>query len=133
MPSHVSIRDAGTFIARCGPVPVAVRRRAKGMAGPGTTRAGRRGWECSSWARSQVSRLLAGSRLLAAHSSAGHVHQPLEGRGIVDGHLGEHLAVDGDLRLVEAGHEGAVGEAIGPRGGVDTHDPEAAHVALAGL
>src|SRR5678816_2818093 len=51
---------------------------------------------------------------------------------IVDGHVGKDLAVDVDLRLLQAGHELAVGHAEAAGRGVDARDPELAEVALLG-
>src|SRR5260221_6992585 len=44
--------------------------------------------------------------------------------------VGEHLAVDVDLRALQAGHEGAVGHAELAHGGVDARDPQRAESAL---
>ena len=52
---------------------------------------------------------------------------------IGDGQVGEDLAVELHLGLVEALDEAAVGDAFGADGGVDAHDPERAVVALAEL
>src|SRR5678816_4798834 len=51
---------------------------------------------------------------------------------IVDGHVGKDLAVDVDLRLLQAGHELAVGHAEAAGRGVDARDPELAEDALLG-
>src|SRR6188768_3323055 len=55
-----------------------------------------------------------------------------ESSGVVDGEIGQHLAVNVDLRLLEAGHELAVAHAELARRRVDTGDPELAENALAG-
>jgi hypothetical protein len=54
-----------------------------------------------------------------------------EGNTIVDGHFGQHPAIDRDARCLEAIHKAAVGEASLACGGVDTRNPEATHIALA--
>jgi hypothetical protein len=54
-----------------------------------------------------------------------------EGNTIVDGHFSQYLAIDGDARCLEAIHKAAVGKASLACGGVDTRNPEAAHIALA--
>ena len=60
------------------------------------------------------------------------VDDAAEGSRVVDGHVGQHLAVDVDLGLLQAGHELAVGDAAGRGRGVDAGDPELAEDALAG-
>ena len=54
-----------------------------------------------------------------------------EGRGVVDGQVGQDLAVDLDTRGLEALDEAVVGQAVGAGAGVDALDPELAEVALA--
>ena len=54
----------------------------------------------------------------------------LEGLGIVDGEVGEHLAVDFDAGLVEAAHQLRVREAFEAGGSVDALNPQCAEVAL---
>src|SRR5688572_3228884 len=49
-----------------------------------------------------------------------------EGGSVADSEIGHDLAVEGDAGQVEAMDELAVGEAVGPDGGVDPDDPEAA-------
>src|SRR4051812_32601110 len=51
---------------------------------------------------------------------------------IVDRDVGQHLAVQLDAALAQAGHELAVGDALAPCRSVDADDPERAEVALAG-
>src|SRR5450759_63308 len=63
--------------------------------------------------------------------------RPLDERGepggIVDRHVGEHLAVQVDLGLLEAVHEHGVRQAVEARAGVDAGDPQLADLALLGL
>src|SRR3990172_7810293 len=54
-----------------------------------------------------------------------------EGRGIGDREVGQHLAVETDLRLLQSRHELVVGESLLPRGRVDADDPEPPEHALA--
>src|SRR3954469_17966348 len=56
-----------------------------------------------------------------------------EGLGVADGDVGQHLAVELDLRELQAVHELAVRQALLARGGVDALDPQAAELALAVL
>src|SRR3954447_1232008 len=49
---------------------------------------------------------------------------------ILDGEIGEHLAVERDLGLLQPGDELVVREPVRPRGRVDAHDPESAERAL---
>ena len=58
------------------------------------------------------------------------VNDGLEGSGVVEGEVGEHLAVDLDTSLMDEAHELAVGEILHAGSGVDTLDPERAEVAL---
>src|SRR5205085_10968301 len=44
--------------------------------------------------------------------------------------VGEHLAIDVDLRLLQAGHEGRIGHAHLARRGVDARDPQRAEGAF---
>src|SRR6266851_3764921 len=56
----------------------------------------------------------------------------LRERGLVDhGQVGEHLAIDLDRSLLQAGHESRVGHAVLAYGRVDARDPESAKLALA--
>jgi len=48
-----------------------------------------------------------------------------------DGHIGQHLPVDGDAGFLQPVDELAVGHSLCPAGGVDAEDPEPAHVAFA--
>ncbi len=54
-----------------------------------------------------------------------------EGGGIVDGEVGEDLAIGFDAGGFEAFDEARVGETFGPRGGVDALRPESAELAFA--
>lgn len=58
------------------------------------------------------------------------LNQTGEGLGIVDGDLGEHLAVDGDLGFLETAHELGVGDVVDAASGIDPLDPKFAVVAL---
>lgn len=58
------------------------------------------------------------------------VNDGLEGSGVVEGEVGEHLAVDLDTSLMDEAHELAVGEILHAGSGVDTLNPESAEVAL---
>ena len=53
-----------------------------------------------------------------------------EGGGVIDGEVGEHLAVYRDVRSLEAVDERAVGDAVHAGGGVDTDYPQLAEVTL---
>ena len=53
-----------------------------------------------------------------------------EGLGIMDGDLREHLAVDGDVRFLEAVHEDGVGDIVDAASGIDSLDPELTIVPL---
>src|SRR5262249_1978355 len=52
-------------------------------------------------------------------------------RDVVHRDVGQHLAVDRDVRLLEAVHQAAVGQAELARTGVDADDPQRAELALA--
>src|SRR5205085_7134468 len=54
-----------------------------------------------------------------------------EGAGVADGQVGQGLAVEGDIGLVQAVDQPAVGEAVEPGAGVDAGNPQAAQVAPA--
>ena len=56
-----------------------------------------------------------------------------EGRLVLDGDVGEDLAVEADVGGLEALDEAAVGEPGGAHGGAETGDPQGAEIALAGL
>src|SRR5690606_27491339 len=60
-------------------------------------------------------------------------HQSGESLRLMDGHVGQHLAVDLDAGLVQAVDEAAVGQAVLTHRSVDALDPQGAEVALAGL
>src|SRR5258706_5237420 len=60
----------------------------------------------------------------------GGLHELREGRGIGGREIGERLAVELHARPLEARHELAVAQLVGPGGGVDADDPEAPEVAL---
>ena len=51
---------------------------------------------------------------------------------VVDGHVGEDLAVDLDARLAQTLDETVVGDAVSAGGSVDALDPELAELALLG-
>src|SRR3954466_407810 len=72
--------------------------------------------------------LASGSRRLP-----GALGKTSEGLGVAHGDVGQHLAVELDLRKLQAVHELAVGEALLARRGVDALDPQAAELALAVL
>src|SRR5262249_5819459 len=59
--------------------------------------------------------------------------QRLESGGILDGEIGQHFAVDGYSRLVEAIDKSAVGHAMLAHGRIDALDPEPAKGALLAL
>src|SRR5688500_12680140 len=61
----------------------------------------------------------------------GELHKSAKAIGIVDGDVGEHLAVHLDAGLAEAVDQLRVRHALLARGRVDPRDPEAAEVALA--
>src|SRR5204863_7763305 len=67
-----------------------------------------------------------GSRRLA-----GALGKTSEGLGVVDGEVGEHLAVHLDAGDGEAVHHLRVAEAVDAGGGVDARDPQPAEVAVA--
>src|SRR4249919_724440 len=50
---------------------------------------------------------------------------------VVDGDIGQGLAVQRDVRLQQAIHEAAVAQAVHAGRGVDTHDPQRTELALA--
>ena len=56
--------------------------------------------------------------------------QGSEGFRVVDRDFGEHLAVDGDVALLEAVHEDGVGDVVDSASGIDAADPEFAVVSL---
>ena len=58
------------------------------------------------------------------------LHHGLEGSGIIEGEVGEDLAVDFDAALVDEAHELRVREVLEACGGVDALDPEGAEIAL---
>ncbi len=47
-----------------------------------------------------------------------------------DGHIGEHLAVDGHSGLFQVIHKLAIFEALCPAGGVNPQNPQPAHIAF---
>src|SRR5262245_1659748 len=53
-----------------------------------------------------------------------------ERRLVLHGEVGQELAVDLDVGLLQPGHEGAVAHSQLAHGGVDARDPEGAHGAL---
>ena len=60
----------------------------------------------------------------------GGLDQTSEAFGIADGDLGEHLAVDGDIGLLQTIHEFGVGDIVDAASGIDSADPKLAIVAL---
>lgn len=58
------------------------------------------------------------------------LYDGLESGGIVEGEIGEDLAVDLDAGLVDETHELGVAEVFEASGSVDTLNPESAEVAL---
>src|SRR5690606_1737928 len=48
----------------------------------------------------------------------------------VHGDLGQHLAVDAEVLLVQRVDQAAVGGAVQARGSIDTHDPQATVIPL---
>src|SRR5690606_18897374 len=56
--------------------------------------------------------------------------QSLEGLGLMDGEIGEHLAVHLDASLGEAVDKSRIGQAVLADTGVDTLDPERTEIAL---
>ena len=58
------------------------------------------------------------------------VHDSLEGFGIVEGEVGEHLAVDFDAGFVEQAHELGIAQVMHTGGGVATLNPQGAEVAF---
>src|SRR5664279_172843 len=61
----------------------------------------------------------------------GDLDDPPEGGGIANGEVGQHLAVDLDIRLLQALDEPSVGDTVQAGGRVDPDDPQRAHLALA--
>src|SRR5690606_30884656 len=57
-------------------------------------------------------------------------NQSLEGLGLMDGEIGEHLAVHLDASLGEAVDKSRIGQAVLADTGVDTLDPERTEIAL---
>ncbi len=49
---------------------------------------------------------------------------------VKDSHIGQNLAVQSDVGLLQAVHEHAVGHAVGAGAGIDTSDPQATENAL---
>src|SRR3954454_7573730 len=62
--------------------------------------------------------------------SLGHLDQRDERGQVVDGQVGQDLAVDLDTREAQALDEAVVGEAVGAGAGVDPLDPQLAELAL---
>ena len=69
-------------------------------------------------------RLLCFAFSLLAEGGFGGRDQPGEGFRIVDGDLGEHLAVHLDAGLLEAAHEDGIADAVDAASSVDALDPE---------
>src|SRR5947209_15424797 len=70
-------------------------------------------------------------RTVALQVALGHLHHLVECRRVVDRDLGERLAIQSDVRLLQAVDELAVAHAAHSAGGVDAHDPQLAELALA--
>ena len=60
-------------------------------------------------------------------------NQLREAFGVVDSQIGQHLAVDFDVLLLQAGDEPGIADPVQPCSSVDTGDPQAAEFALAEL
>src|SRR5690606_6967255 len=58
--------------------------------------------------------------------------QGLEGLGLVDGEIGEHLAVHLDASLAEAVDKSTIGQAVLAGRGIDALDPERTEITLPG-
>lgn len=58
------------------------------------------------------------------------VYDCLESLGVVEGEVGQHLAVDLDASLVDEAHELGVAQVVHTGCGVDALDPQGAEVAL---
>src|SRR5690606_25821446 len=69
---------------------------------------------------------------LRRHVGLGDLDELREGGLVVHGQLGQHAAVDLDLRGLQALDEPVVGHAVGAGRGVDPLDPQATEVTLAG-
>ena len=63
--------------------------------------------------------------------AAGRLDKVRETLWIFDGDLSEHLSVHAHIGLIQSADEATVGETVGTRCSVDTHDPETPEVALA--
>ena len=61
---------------------------------------------------------------------AGHLNEGLEARGLVDGQLGEHAAINLNTGQVQALDETVVGHALCAGSSVDALDPQATEIAL---
>src|SRR4051794_10252889 len=68
--------------------------------------------------------------LLLRQRSLGALHIGGEGRRLVDGHLGQNLAIDLDPSLAETIDKSGIGQAVLPDRRVETLDPESAGRAL---
>ena len=71
-----------------------------------------------------------GGRGLSRFGLGGLIDQRLEARGVLDGEIGQHLAVDLDPGLVQAVDKSSVGEPVLAHRRVDALDPERAERAL---
>src|SRR5450755_315438 len=72
-----------------------------------------------------------GRRSAGSQRLTGALGETSEGVGVVDGHVGQNLAIELNLGDLQSVHELRVGHAVLARGGVDAGDPQAAEVALA--
>jgi hypothetical protein len=68
--------------------------------------------------------------LLLTIRALGHLGDLDESVEIVDGKIGEHLAVDIDASFPQSGHQAAVAHPLGACGGVDPGNPESAELTL---
>src|SRR5690242_16434642 len=80
---------------------------------------------------SATSRVRAVERPAGSLGALRHFGDATERRAIADGEIGEDLAVDLDVRPLQAADQLTVGHAVLAGGGVDADDPQLAHLALA--
>src|SRR5919204_5056520 len=52
---------------------------------------------------------------------------------IMNSHIRQRFAIEGDLRALQTSHEFAIGEPLEARCRIDTHNPELAKIPLAGF
>jgi len=70
------------------------------------------------------------SLALALTLPSGYSYQVSKGPRFLDCHVGQHLAIDFDPRLLQASYELAIGKPMSPAGGVDSQYPQASHIPL---